>query len=147
MFFYLFLLTTSFWSDIFTPACEGFPLPTVLDCFQQCLVAFPAQLNPNRYSSPINIMSQPIFGLLIFFPCGKKNQNTKWVLKLLLPYLKNPRELLQETATINRKHGNYSSVLKLDVEFVQQQTPWGRQCLLLPAALSAAAQLAAQPSE
>lgn len=47
-----------------------------------------------------------------------------WVLKLLLPYLKNPREPQKETATINSKRGNNSLVLKPGIEFVQWQSPW-----------------------
>lgn len=65
------------------------------------------------------------------------SKKPKWVLKLLLPYLKNPREPQKETAAINRKHGNGSLVLKLGIEFLWWQTPWGRlrdlTCLLWPA--------------
>lgn len=54
------------------------------------------------------------------------SKNPKWVLKLPVPYLKNSRETQKETAAINRAYGNASWAFKLDIEFVQWQTPQGQ---------------------
>lgn len=105
---------------------------------RECLVAFPAQLNPDKYSSLIKIvdlcLSRHCFSLFklkkIYSQSlvGNKqaNKNPKWVLKLPVPYFKNPRETQKETAAINRTYGNTSLALKLDIEFVQRQTPQGQ---------------------
>lgn len=90
---------------------------------RECLVAFPAQLNPDKYSSLIKIVDLSLSGHCFSLFMLKKiysqslignkqaNKNPKWVLKLPVPYLKNPGETQKEIAAINRTYGNASLAL------------------------------------